>query len=191
MQPDEIRAALNAWGHAVQNRYAVTGRERSQHALAKARDLAPGTAENALRQLLGRDGTSRRTFMAEKTNTDKLQMRILPAWAVDPIRATNDADRPHDNPEIPVDLGIPEHLRWVDRLVRVMDKEQPLMAACLRQEYADQGSQAAKARRVNDLMGYGTLQGSDGVQRPRFRLWMYRNELEKAVAWIQGFAAAA
>jgi hypothetical protein len=191
MQPDQIKEALKAWGHAVQNRFAVSGESHSRHALAKALDLAPGTTENAMRQLLGRDGTSRRTFMAQKTSTDKLQMRILPTWAVDPVRASNDADRPHDNPEIPVDMGIPEHLRWIDRLVRVMDQEQPLMAACIRQEYCAAGSQAAKARRVNDQLKFGMVQDSKGIARPRFRVWMYRNELERAVAWIQGFAAAA
>lgn len=181
MQPDQIKLALKDWGIAVQNRYAVTGGERSRHALAKAREMAPGTAENAMRQLLGRDGKSRRQFMAERTSTDKLKMAILPTWAVDPVRATNDADRPHDNPEIPVDMGIPEHLRWIDRLVALLEQDKPLMGACVREEYCTIGSQAVKARRVGKKLGYGDT----------FRLWMYRAEIERAVAWIEGFAAAA
>lgn len=181
MQPEQIKQALKDWGHAVQNRYAVSRGERTVHVLQQVREHAPGTAENALRDLVGRDGRSRRQFMGERSGSEKLVIPMLPTWAVDPVRAANDADRPHDNPEIPIDMGIPDHLRWVDRLVTLLDQEKPLMAACIREEYCSVGSQAVKARRVAERLGHGD----------RLRLWMFRAEIEKAVAWIEGFSAAA
>lgn len=179
MQPEEIKQALKDWGAAVQNRYAVTRGERSTHVLQAVRDHAPGTAENAMRELIRRDGRDRRTFMAARSGVPGL--RILPTYAVDPVTASNDAGKPHDNPEIPVDLGIPDNLRWVDRLVTLMDQVKPVMAACVREEYCTVGSQDVKARRVSQKLGYGG----------RFTKWMYRAEVERAAIWIEGFAAAA
>lgn len=172
MQPEEIKAALKAWGHASANRYAYSRGDRSVHALEKVRDHAPGTVDNALRQLIDRDGRERRRFMAARAGVRGL--KIVPMWAVDPIRASNDADRPHDNPERAVDLGIPDHLRWLDYLIREMDRRRPMMAACVREEYATVGSQAVKAHRVKERLDY------DG----QFSKWMYRAELDKAVLWI-------
>jgi hypothetical protein len=123
--------------------------------------------------------------MAERSEVERL--KIIPTWAVDPVRAANDADLPHDNAEIPVDLGIPEHLRWVDRLVELMDSQKPVMAACVREEFCTIGSQAVKARRVNKKCGLG----HDGEGNPTFKPWMYRSELDKAIAWMEGFSAAA
>lgn len=181
MQPEQIKQALRDWGHAVQNRYAVSRGERSRHVLQQVREHAPGTPENAMRDLVGRDGKERRRFMGERSGSEKLVIPMLPTWAVDPVRASNDADRPHDNAEIPVDMGIPDHLRWVERLVALMEQDKPMMGACVREEYCTIGSQAVKARRVGQKLGYGD----------RLRLWMYRAEIEKAVAWMEGFSAAA
>lgn len=185
MQPKEIREFLKAWGHAVANRYAHSVGDRSPHVLQQVRDLAPGSSENAMRQLRGRDGRDRRRFMAERSGVKGL--RIIPMYAVDPVRASNDADLPHDNPEIPVDVGIPDHLLWVDRLVELMNLQKPVMAACVREEYCEVGSQAVKARRVNDICGLGY----DEDENPNFKPWMYRSELDKAIAWMEGFSAAA
>lgn len=179
MQPDQIKAALKAWGMAEANRYAYSRGDRTVHVLQLVREHAPGTAERALRDLVGRDGRDRRRFMAERTGVPNLL--ILPAWAVDPVRASNDADRPHDNPEIAVDQGIPDHLRWVDCLVRLMERQRPIMGACVREEYSTSGSQTVKARRVAEKLRY------DG----RFTKWMYRAELDRAIIWIEGFQAAA
>lgn len=178
MLPD-IKQALKDWGYAVQNRYAVSRSERPTHVLQAVRDQAPGTVENTMRALIGRGGRDRRTFMAERSGVKG--MRIVPAYAVDPVRSSNDADRPHDNPEIPVDMGIPDHLRWIDRLVGVMEQRRPVMAACVREEYCTAGSQDAKARRVRERAGLGE----------KFSKWNYRDELDRAIVWIEGFAAAA
>lgn len=181
MQPDQIKQALKDWGWAVQNRFASSRQERSTHVLQAVRDSAPGTAENAMRDLLGRDGRDRRRFMGERSGSDKLVIPMLPTWAVDPVTASNDASPPRDNVEIPVDLGIPDHLRWVDRMVGLMDELKPVMAACIREEYCTVGSQEVKARRVAERVGLGRA----------FTKWNYRAELDKAVVWIDGFAAAA
>lgn len=181
MQPEQIKQALKDWGHAVANRYAVSRGDRTVHVLQQVRQHAPGTAENALRDLVGRDGRSRRRFMGERSGSEKLVIPMLPTWAVDPVRAANDADRPHDNAEIPVDMGIPDNLRWVDRLVTVLETEKPIMGACVREEYSTAGSQEVKARRVAERLGY----------TGRFTKWHYRGELDKAIVWIEGFAAAA
>lgn len=179
MDGRDIREALKLWGIAEANRFAVSRGERTVHALQQVRDHAPGT--KADREVVGRDGGDRRRFMAERTSTEKLKLAILPTWAVDPVRATNNADLPHDNPEIAVDQGMPEHLRWIDRLIEVMDREKPMMAACVREEFCTAGSQEVKSRRVKERTGY------DGA----FTKWNYRAELDKAVIWMEGFAAAA
>lgn len=178
-QDNTIRKLLKLWGIAEANRLAYSRGDRSTHALAQAVDMAPGTAEKARKRLMDRDGSSRRIFMASKTGVPGL--RMIPKWACDPVPARNDADRPHDNPEIAVDMGIPEHLRWVDSLVRVLERTRPMTGACVREEYTTAGSQAVKCRRVRERLGY------DGS----FTVWMYRRELERAEVWIEGFAAAA
>ena len=57
--------------------------------LDKVRDHAPLTRERAMQDLVGRDGESRRRFMAARSGVQGMQ--LLPTWAVDPIRAVNDA----------------------------------------------------------------------------------------------------
>lgn len=179
MQREEIREALKAWGMAEANRYAYSRGDRTVHVLQQVREHAPGTTERALRDLVGRDGESRRRFMAARSGD--VGLAILPTWAVDPVRAANDADRPHDNPEIAVDQGIPDHLRWVDVLVRALEKQRPLTGACIREEFATSGSQAVKARRVVERLRY------DGT----FTKWNLRQEVDRGIAWIEGFSAAA
>ncbi|WP_254898844.1 hypothetical protein [Stenotrophomonas sp. NA06056] len=144
--------------------------------LEKARDMAPGTRERALRDLVGRDGSSRRRFMADRSGVEGMGM--LPAWAVDPIRSTNDASKPPDNPEIAVDVGIPEHLRWVERALTSMTRQQPLRTMALHTEFTIAASQAVKARMVAEKYG-GTLS-----------VWQYRRELQRAVDWMGGRIAA-
>jgi len=144
--------------------------------LEKARDMAPGTRERALRDLVGRDGSSRRRFMADRSGVEGMGM--LPAWAVDPVRSTNDADKPHDNPEIAVDVGIPDELRWVEQALASMMRQHPLRALVLHTEYTVSASQAVKARMVAEKYG-GALS-----------VWQYRRELQRAVDWMGGRAAA-
>ncbi|WP_414539275.1 hypothetical protein [Stenotrophomonas forensis] len=121
---DYLVAQLRAWGHAQVNPFALSRADRSTHVPEKARDMAPGTRERALRDLVGRDGGDRRRFMAARSGV--AGMGMLPAWAVDPARSTNDADKPHDNAEIAVDVGIPDNLRWVERALASMMRQHPI-----------------------------------------------------------------
>ena len=173
---DPMVQALRAWGHAQANRYALSHADRSVHVLDKARDFAPGTKERALRDLVGRDGSGRRQFMARRSGVDA--MHILPTWAVDPVRSTNDADQPHDNPEIAVDVGIPDNLRWVESAIAAMMRQNPLRGLIVHTEYTVAASQAAKARMVAEKYG-GSL-----------TLRQYRYELAKGVEWARGAQAA-
>jgi hypothetical protein len=129
------------------------------------------TKERADRYLVGRDGTERRRFMAERSGITGMAM--LPLWAVDPIRSSNDADHPHDNPEIAIDIGIPDELRWVERGLVEMGRQYPLRALVARTEYTVAASQAVKARMVAEKYG-GALS-----------VWQYRRELQRAVEWMR------
>lgn len=174
--PDPLIEELRRWGIAQANRYAYSRGDRTVHVLQQVREHAPGTTERALRDLVGRDGESRRRFMAARAGD--VGLSILPTWAVDPVRAANDADRPHDNPEIAVDVGIPDDLRWVDRALASMARQYPLRALIVRTEYTVAASQAAKACMVRDQYG-GAL-----------TLRQYRYELARALDWVRGSMAA-
>lgn len=174
MQREEVKAALRAWGIALENRFAVCKADRSIHMLDKARDLAPGSRENAVRLLVDRDGRDRRRRMAAAacSGSDKLRLSILPKWSCEPVRAANDADRPHDNPEIAFDQGIPDDLRWVDTAVNSIERQNPLRALVVRTEYTVSASQKVKARMVAETYG------------GKFTKDMYRRELDKAIEVI-------
>jgi len=168
---------LRRWGIAQATRYAYSRGDRTVHVLQQVRDHAPGTTERALRDLVGRDGRERRRFMAERSGVEGLA--ILPMWAVDPVRAANDADRPHDNPEIAVDMGIPDDLRWIDRALSALARQFPLRAMIVRTEFTVSASQAAKAAMVRQQYG-GTLS-----------VWQYRRELQRGIDWVGGAQRAA
>jgi hypothetical protein len=176
MQPEVLRETLRAWGHATVNRYAFSRGDRALHALEHARDLAPGTKENALRQLAGRDGTDRRRLMASAAKIKGF--KIVPTWAVDPVRASNDASPPHDRDEIAVDQGIPDHLRWVDQALAQMSRVTPLRALVVRMEFTVSASQSVKARMVREQYG------------GKLSVWQYRRELERALHWLDAKIAA-
>lgn len=105
-------------------------------------------------------------------------MSMLPMWAVSPIRSANDADHPHDNPEIAVDVGVPDELRWVDRGLASMERQYPMRALILRTEFTVSASQAVKVRMVAEQYG-GSL-----------TLRQYRYELSRGLDWIEGRMAA-
>lgn len=173
---DPLVEELRRWGHAQANRYAFSRAERTKHVLEHARDYAPQTVERAMRDLVARDGGERRRFMAARSGVDSMQ--ILPTWAVDPVRSGNDADRPHDNPEIAVDMGIPDDLRWVDRALASIRRQSPLRALVVHVEFTVAASQAAKAHMVAEQYG------------GRFTVWQYRKELARAIDWMGGRMAA-
>ena len=173
---DPLTEELRRWGHAQVNRFALSRADRSVHVLDKVRDHAPLTRERALQDLVGRDGADRRRLMAAGSGVQGL--RIVPLWAADPIRASNDADHPHDNPEIAVDVGVPDELRWIDRALASMERQSPLRALIMRTEFTVSASQAVKARMVAERYG-GSLS-----------VWQYRRELQRATDWIGGARAA-
>ncbi|QBR44136.1 hypothetical protein [Stenotrophomonas indicatrix] len=173
---DPLTEELRRWGHAQVNRFALSRADRSVHVLDKVRDHAPLTRERALQDLVGRDGADRRRLMAAGSGVQGL--RIVPLWAADPIRASNDADHPHDNPEIAVDVGVPDELRWIDRALASMERQYPMRALILRTEFTVSASQMVKARMVAEKYG-GILS-----------LRQYRYELGKALDWFRGRAAA-
>ena len=170
MQLDDLKSMLKAWGHAVVNRHAMTRTDHTTvHVMSKVRDHAPGTKERADRKLVGRDGSSRRMFMAGKI---KCGMKSVPIWAVDPVPARNDAGRPRDNPEIAVDVGIPDELRWIDDAVRALERQSPIRGLVVMTEFTVRAGQQAKARMVAEKYG------------GEFSYSMYRRELEKALEVI-------
>lgn len=173
---DPLTEELRRWGHAQVNRFALCKADRSVHVLDKVRDHAPLTRERALQDLVGRDGRDRRRLMAAGTGVKGL--RILPLWAADPIRASNDASHPHDLPEVAVDVGIPDELRWIDRALASMERQYPMRALILRTEFTASASQAVKARMVAEQYG-GTLS-----------VWQYRRELQRGVDFMGGRIAA-
>lgn len=180
LQREAIREALRAWGIASVNRWCYSRGDRSIHVLEQARDMAPGTKERALRDLVGRDGTDRRRLMAAGIPWEKTgrRMDIVPMWACDPVRAANDACHPHERPEIAVDQGIPEDLRWVEQMVGQIQRQNALRGLVVRTEYTVSASQAVKANMVQDLYG------------GRLSLRQYRMELERALDWFAGRMAA-
>ncbi len=188
---DELIAELRLWGNAHVNRFALSRADRSFHVLDKARDMAPGTTENAMRDLVGRDGSERRTFMAERSGVSG--MAIVPPWAVDPVRSTNDADHPHDNPEIAVDLGIPDELRWIDRAVAAMHRQSPLRAIILRIEFTSAVSRGIKARMACEQfekemagrLGIEPIEAPED-EPPPLSVRQYRYELARAMDLLRG-----
>ena len=174
-----LDAALRAWGHAQVNRYAVrqTAGERSAaHPLRQAMDVAPGTTARALARLRGRDGHSRRAYMAR----DIEGMRVAPMWSCDPVSCHDDAARPHDPPEIAHDMGIPDDLRWVDDAIRRLSRVSEITAAVLSVEFTAPSTarQAARARMVAERTG---------IQMQARR---YRSELRSALQAVAAMKTA-
>lgn len=177
MADDELTTQLRRWGFHTVNRFAANddGPSTGDSVLAKTRDLAPVTRERFEQKLIGRDGDARLRFMAAKAGVKGL--RKLPAWSCEPIRSRNDADRPHDRRAV-VDLGVPEELRWIDRAIAQVERQHPIRAACLREEYCGTGTQRMKACRVSRDKGI------------RLSVRQYRYELQRGLDWLRGRQAA-
>lgn len=180
---DDLKEQLRRWGYVTVNRYARTwdGTSGGDSVLALAKDLAPGTRENAARRLAPRDGGERRRFMAEKmcgAEDAKVTMRTIPMWAVEPVRATNNAGKPHENHAV-IDLGIPDDLRWIERALSSLSRQAPVRALVLREEFCGTGTQRMKAGRVERQYG------------GRLSVRQYRYELALAMEWMRAKAEAA
>lgn len=171
MQLEQLKDLLKAWGHATVNRHSLSRSDYTTvHVMTKVRDHAPGTRARAERELVKRDGSSRRAAMARAASDPLkgLHMEKVPMWACDPIPASNNASRPHDNAVIAVDIGIPDDLRWIDDAINRMRRQNPMRALVIETEYTNSASQQVKARIISE--------DYDG----EFTYSMYRRELEKA-----------
>jgi len=182
----EVKDILKRWGHATVARFVVArdGHSMGETVLSRNKDLAPGTRENAMKALVGRDGTSRRQRMAFDPDAkhkpgDGPRMRLVPMWACDPVPAHNDASPPHDRePIAAIDIGLPDELLWVESAIAALSRVYPLRAKVLREEFTGTGTQRMKAGRVQREYG-----GALNVNQ-------YRAELRKALEWIDMKRAA-
>src|SRR5688572_25669320 len=139
---DGIEELLRAWGDWLVCR-TEGPRSSKAHSLDRARAFAPITRERFLRSVVGRDGLSRRSFMAEQMQAGDRHpaLRVIPMWAVDPVPCTGSRGGPARN-----DGGsLPDHLRPIDAAVRALAPLDPLAALCLRVEYTGTGAQADRA----------------------------------------------
>lgn len=177
MQRNDIKADLKRWGDATVNRIAVCHADRSSHQLARVAQDKQLPKARADRPLIERSGYTRRLRMAQSVNI--AGVKCIPLWACDAIPARNDADRPHDNPVMSVDMGIPDDLLWVEHAICQMKRQHPLRALIVVTEYTIALTQPIKARMVAEQYG-GAL-----------TVWQYRAELDRAMAWIGGARDAA
>ncbi|HEL4296693.1 TPA: hypothetical protein UM674_000622 [Stenotrophomonas maltophilia] len=195
---DPLTEQLRRWGHAQVNRFALSRGDRSIHVLGKVRDSAPLTKEAAVRELAPRDGAARRRMMAAGTGVKGLG--IVPMWAADPIRASNDADHPHDNAEIAVDMGTPDDLRWVDRALATMARSYLLRSIVIRVEFTapSNAGPAARARMACErfeaemarVLGIDPKPKEEG-EEPALTPRQYRYELSRGLDHLRGMQLAA
>ncbi len=195
---DPLTEELRRWGYAQVNRFALSRGDRSIHVLDKVRDSAPMKKDLAVRELAPRNGTARRRIMAAGAGVKGLS--IVPMWAADPIRASNDADHPHDNSEIAVDMGTPDDLRWVDRALAAMARNYLLRSIVIRVEFTAPSNAGPEARArmacerfeaaISKLVGFDPLPKEEG-DKPALTARQYRYELSKALDLLRGMRLAA
>jgi hypothetical protein len=174
---DTLHDQLKRWGMATVNRYAANEDGPSAGDSVLGRTFKVANGKKLDRELLKRDGSSRRAIMAARAGVET-GLSVVPKWACDPIRSKNDADYPHDRPVARVDLGIPDDLRWIDRALAQMARQHAVRALCIREEFTGQGTQRMKAMRVQRALG------------GKFTVWMYRKEIERGLEWMRGSKAA-
>lgn len=173
----DLKDQLRRWGNARKAYIAVKldGKGHFTHQLEKAMSVAPGTRERAERQLLGRDGRSRRRYMAAAAGCG---MRAVPMWACDPVPAKNDAGPPRDI-HAAIMPEIPDELRWIDRALSRIAMKWPMRAEILREEFEGSGTQADKARRMADQYG------------GKLSLDQYKRELRRGLECLESTTIAA
>jgi hypothetical protein len=145
---DGIEELLIAWGDALAGRHEevlTLGKSADVHVLAKARQFAPGTTERYKLQLVGRDGRSRRAYMAEMMGaSDFSRMRVVPMWAVDPVPCSS-SKRGGGICNYAADSGLPPHLMRIDKMARELYRADYIAWACLRIQYTHRASRIDKA----------------------------------------------
>lgn len=175
MPPDLLDQQLREWGRATMGRHAANEDgppSVNAHPIARAREFASGKKKKEFVPV-GRDGRERRRFLAANAGVDR--MTIIKPWAVDPIRCV---DSSRGGGSASVDLGVPEELKWIDRMMLDLYRQNPLRGVCLRLEYCGFGTQAEKAVQA------ARAEGCDLTLR------QYRSEVKLAREWMRGRVAA-
>lgn len=177
-----IKEQMRFWGHYQQREYCAPLQlddveAPEDHPLARARKFAPGTKAKAERQLVPRDGSSRRILMglAAGLRGKDMKPRALPMDFVDPIRCKESVVLVSRTPTAAITVGSPPGYEWIDRALSQLHRQNTLRAMVVREEFTGAGrSQDEKARAVAKQYG-GSL-----------TKWQYRAELEKGLAFLEG-----
>lgn len=171
MTDDELERLLTEWG--ALSKYEAEKREGASdfHVLQRARDFAPGTRERAIKRIIGRGGTERRTMMAR--DLAACGVRIVPMSFVDPIRGK---DSRNIGPRERAGESMPDHLRRINNAALELYRCDTLRGLVLRQEYCGYGPQAIKAERVSLALAHPKPMG----------LRVYREALAGARGWMLG-----
>lgn len=166
---EEMDTLLRQWG--ALSKYTEERREAGgTHALERGRAFAPGTRARAAQRLVGRDGSSRRSYMAR--GLEACGVRMVGQAYVDPVPCTESRGR--GGLASAAARYIPEHLRPVDEAARLLHRVDTLMGLCLRYEYCGYGSQGEKAGYVGSALGQPV------------GLRVYREALARAKGWMMG-----
>lgn len=172
----DICDRLKEWGVATVARHARQHDGPSHGDSALSKSLPIGSRKDFLVSIAGRDGRSRRAYMASGMRDEHGHrlMAMVPTWACDPVPAKNDASHPVSHATAWVDIGLPDEARPTDDAIAQMARTHPLRAAIVREEYTTTGKQEIKAGRVQAKYG------------GKLTLRQYRHELEKAKEWLRG-----
>jgi hypothetical protein len=174
MAEDELIDQLRRWGAAKNGRRSANddAPKRDDHVISRQRDmaLAHKIKQEKEHEIVGRDGTERRRFMAERSGVKGLG--IIPLWAVDPVRCRNDASPPQDREEVWID-STPDDLLWIDRALVRLKRDYKIRALVLLEEFCEVGTHDRKAASVQKQYA-----GALSVRQ-------YRQELKQAIEWMR------
>lgn len=167
MTPKQLDTLLVEWG--AQSKYDEAKREGAteSHVLQRGRAYAPGTREKAAKQLVGRDGFSRRRLMARDLGACGID--AVPKSYVSPVAGKQTRKA---GPMERVSDSIPPRLKAVHLAALELYRVDKLAGLALRQEYCAYGSQSTKAFRLSEATGEKV-----GVR-------VYREALARALGWM-------
>lgn len=175
MTDDELERVLGEWGALSKYQQEKdSGGGGDVHVLHRNRDFAPGTRARAVLRLAGRDGTSRRAYMAR----DLLEcgVRMVPAAFVDPIPSPSTGRGGGGGGSSP--QSVPAELRRVEAAALELYRNDKLCGLCLRHEYCGYGRQSDKADAVAHALG------------AQIGLRVYRESLARAKGWMHARLAS-
>lgn len=187
MTLDELETLLRAWGRCMGERHAGNDDERdavASHPLARGMEMAPGKRQVVIRErtAMHRAGQDRRAYMASQmvaTGTDGTpRMRVLPAWAVDPVTATETRSYRDESRDWP----IPPEIARVEREALALQAFDDLRGRCLRARYCMKCSDEERVMRMMSGMESAALARIGGY----LRLKRFRDEVAYARVWMHG-----